>query len=336
MPHPDTTAAFTGRYVRPAAADGDRRPDDRATRFDVMVGRLSALSVERRFEAFRDVDWDDPTLAVDADDARWQLDHLDPLGSTDWYRQQPVAVRARIGLHRVAQMLHTGWQFENILQIGLLIHAMSLPNDSLEFRYLHHELSEESQHSMMFHELVRRSGITTRGMPRWSLVLVRPALMVAAKWRPVLLCVAALAGEEPVDLVQRRQLQAGTLHPLLEQVSRIHVTEEARHISFARHFIRRTVPRLGPVRRQLLSIAMPLAMAVGARLMLHPGRRFATDAGVPPAVLRAAYRQRSARQLRADSVDKVRGFAADVGLLGWPARWLWWCLFDRPVQRAVA
>jgi hypothetical protein len=310
-------------------ADLDRR-------FTSMVQRLSNLSVDRRFEAFRDVPWDDPDLAVSAADRRWQLEEPDPLAATAWYRAQPEAVRSRIGLQRVAQMLHTGWQFENILQVGLLVHAMRLPTDSVEFRYLHHEIAEESQHSMMFHELVRRSQVASRGMPRWSLVVVRPALIAAARWRPALLCLAALAGEEPIDLVQRRQLKADTLHPLLKTISRIHVTEEARHISFARHMLRRTVPQLGRGRRFLLSLAFPVFMAVGVRLMLHPGRRFAADAGIPAEVLRAAYRQRSALQLRADSVDKVREFAAELGLMGWPARWLWWRLFDRPVLRAAA
>jgi hypothetical protein len=332
--------AATGRIdAAPPDPTGDPSTGtgtDVDARFEAMVRRLSHLSVDRHFEAFRDVPWDDRDLAVRTDDARWVLGDLDPLGSSPWYQAQPETEQARIGLHRVAQMLHTGWQFENILQIGLLIHAMAQANDSVEFRFLHHELAEESQHSMMFHELVRRSGLATHGMPRWSLVLVRPMLMAAAKWDPLVLCLAALAGEEPIDLVQRRQLRAGQLHPLLETICRIHVTEEARHISFARHFIRKTTPRLGRLRRTALAMAFPIFMAMGAHLMLHPGRRFATDADVPPDVLREAYATRSARQLRADSVDKVRGFAAELGLMGWPARWLWWALFDRPVTRAAS
>src|SRR5438128_4824114 len=121
-------------------------------RFDTIVLRLSHLSVEKHFEAYVDIDWDDPALAIEATDPRWELWGLDELSKSDWYRSQPPEVRSRIGLHRLAQALHTAWQFENILQIGLLIYAMRLPNDSAEFRYLHHELVEESHHSMMFYE----------------------------------------------------------------------------------------------------------------------------------------------------------------------------------------
>ena len=71
-------------------------------------------------------------------------------------------------------MLHTGWQFENILQVGILIFAMRLPRNSPKFRYLYHELVEEGQHSMMFHEFVRRADMPTRGMTRPMKLLVRP------------------------------------------------------------------------------------------------------------------------------------------------------------------
>lgn len=331
MPSTDLTtpddAGTLGRQVADQAA---------RDRFRTMVGRLSNLSVERRFEAFRDVPWDDPALAVDAADPRWALHGLEPLGWTDWYRAQPESERARIGLHRVAQALHTGWQFENILQVGLLIHAMAQRNDSVEFRYLHHELAEESQHSMMFHELVRRSAQPTRGMPRWANAVIRPALMLAAKLDPLVLCLAALAGEEPMDYIQREQLKLGFTHPLLERIVRIHVTEEARHISFARHFMLRAVPRMGRVRRRLLSLAIPTFMYVGVLLMVRPGRHFARDAGVPPEVVRRAYRTGPARQLQADCVSRVRSFAEELGVMDGPARRLWWLLFDRPVTRAAA
>ena len=311
---------------------------DRASldaRFSTMVGRLSKLSVEKRFEAFTDVAWDDPDMAVDATDPRWELWDLDPLSRSEWYRSQPDAERARIGLHRLAQMLHTGWQFENILQVGLLIHAMSLSNDSVEFRYLHHEIAEESQHSMMFHEFVRRSGMATTGMPRGSNLVIRPFLMVMARWDPMVLALAALAGEEPADFLQREQLKLGYPHPLMERITRIHVTEEARHISFARHYIRRTVPELGRVRRAVLSLAMPIVMWVGALLMVRPGRSFRRANGIPAQVLRQAQQTPEARRLLAGSVQKVRDLAAELGLANPLATRLWAAFFGPAVPAAA-
>lgn len=318
--------------IEPALADlgGSDTTEDR---FEAMVGRLSKLSVNKHFDAFADVAWDDPAMAIDPADSRWELWGIDPLGRTDWYRSQPAEVRSRIGLYRLAHALHTGWQFENILQVGLLIHAMGQGNDSTQFRYLHHEVTEESQHSMMFHEFVRRSGMATRGMPPLSNLVIRPFLMAAARWNPMVLCLAALAGEEPADHVQRVQLKAGYPHPLIERITRIHVTEEARHISFAHHYIRRSVPKMGRVRRMLLSVEFPVFMFVGAGLMVRPGPGFAKANGIPRAVMAEAYGSPDAMQLFAASVQKVRDFADDLGLMNPVSRALWRRLFDRPTPR---
>jgi len=318
--------------ARDLDAPTDAVADDR---FNAMVARLSKLSVEKHFDAFVDVPWDDPDMAIDASDPRWELWGLDDLSRSAWYGSRPPDERARIGLYRIAHALHTGWQFENILQVGLLIHAMGQGPESTQFRYLHHEIVEESQHSMMFHEFVRRSGMPTKGMPPLTNVVIRPFLMAAARWDPMLLCLAALAGEEPADHLQREQLKLGYPHPLIERITRIHVTEEARHISFARHYIRRTAPKLGRVRRAGLSLAFPIFMFVGALLMVHPGRRFAKVNGIPRRVMRDAYRTPSAQRLFAASVQKARDLADELDLMNPAARRLWARLFDRHLREAA-
>ncbi len=314
----------TDRFETAAELDAATpTPDAAEDRFSSMVKRLSRLSVEKNFDAYVDIDWEDPALAIDPKDPRWELWGLDELSQTEWYRSQPAEVRSRIGLMRLAQALHSGWQFENILQIGLLIYAMRLPNDSVEFRYVHHELTEESQHSMMFFEFVKRANVPTRGMPRTALVLIRPALMLAAKYRPTLLFMAALAGEEPGDYMQRVQLRTGIPHPLMQRITHIHVTEEARHISFARHFLRHELPGVGRARRAALSVALPVFMVVGARLMLLPGRAYRREAGIPRKVLRAAYDTPVGRTKLANSVHRARLLAYELDLMNPTARFVW-------------
>jgi hypothetical protein len=212
---------------------------------------------------------------------------------------------------------------------------MGQTNDSVEFRYLHHEIAEESQHSMMFHEFVRRSGMVTTGMPRGSNLVIRPFLMAMARWDPMVLALAALAGEEPADFLQREQLKLGYPHPLMERITRIHVTEEARHISFARHYIRRTVPTLGRTRRAVLSLSIPVVMWAGALLMVRPGRSFRRANGIPLAVMRQAQSTPEARHLLAGSVQKVRDLADELGLANPLARRLWTRLFGPAVTIAA-
>lgn len=293
------------------------------TAFEALCARLSRQSVDKHFDAYGDVDWDAPELHVDPTDPRWELHDFDPVAGTDWYRSQPAEVRSRLGLERIAITMRTGWEFENVLQRGLLARAFWLPNGRPEFRYLHHEVIEESQHTMMFQELVNRAGLPTPGMPP---VVKRAAERFAvplARRAPALFFFFVLGGEEPIDYVQRRRLRAGIAHPLLERIIRIHVTEEARHRSFARHYLEREVPRLHPVRRATLSIAVPVLLGVMVRLMLDTPSSFSRPNRIPAGTLRAGRRSDDHRALRSGAVAGIRRLCAETGLLPWWARPLW-------------
>lgn len=293
--------------------------------FSVMVGRLNKLSVERHFDAYADIDWDDPALALDPADPRFELSAIDPLGHTDWYASLSPADRAGVGCYRWAACMKTGWHFENLLQRGLLRHAFQLPNGAPEFRYLHHEIIEESQHTLMFQEFVNRSGFPVRGMPWVLRKLAEWFVVPLARIFPTLFFLFVLGGEDPVDHMQRRVLSdADTkLHPLVERIMRIHTTEEARHLSFARHYMHRTVPQLGRVRRLHLAIISPLVLGIMARLMLWPTGDLVRHYDVPRDVIRSANGSRESRQLLKDSVAKTRKLFIELGLITPVSKTLW-------------
>ena len=291
--------------------------------FEALIGRLSRQSVDRHFDAYSDVAWDEPALAIDPDDTRWELWDLDPLARTDWYRSQAPGVRSRIGLHRVALSMRTGWEFENILQRGLLGFAYRLGNGRPEFRYLHHEVIEESQHTLMFQEFVNRADPGAGGLPRWMKRAAEWFVLPLNHRFPALFFLFVLGGEDPIDHVQRARLRGGAPHPLVERIMKIHVTEEARHLSFARHYLKVEVPRLGPVRRLALSLAAPILLGVMARQMIHPTRSFARNEGIPPSVRRASVGSVGSRELVRDSVAKTRRLCTELGLCRGLPRLLW-------------
>lgn len=314
----------TARSAGPAAKADDA--------FAGIVARLNRQSVEKHFDAYADVDWDSPELAVDPADPRWELSDQDPLAATAWYRAQPPEVRARIGLARVATSMRVGWMFENVLQRGLLRFAFTLPNGRPEFRYLHHEVVEESHHTMMFQEFVNRSGLDVTGLPWYERLAAEHLVVPMSRRFPPLFFLFVLGGEDPIDYVQRQRLRGGDGHPLVERIMRIHVTEEARHLSFARNYLRREVPKLGWVRRQVLSVATPVLLGIMARRMLVPSATFGRANGIPRAVTREAARSPQAAELVRTSVGKVRRLCVDTGLCGAPARTLWRVLgiWDEP------
>ncbi len=288
-----------------------------------LLARLSHQSVVKHFDAYADVPWDDPAYAIDPGDARFELSERDPLGATAWYRSQPQRIRAQIGLHVITTFMRIGWQFESVLKRGLLEFALRLPDDAPEFRYCYHEVIEEAQHSLMFHEFVRRTGLPTR--PPRILNLADRLVVSFARRFPELFFVFVLAGEDPIDYTQREMLQGDRpLHPLVERISRIHVTEEARHIAFARHYLRRHVPEVRGLRLFILRLRAALVMAVASRMMSRPSGHIVRMYGIPREVLREAYGPGSlgAEHIRR-ALFKPRELCWELGILteGWAPLW---------------
>ena len=293
--------------------------------FEVMVGRLNKLSVERHFDAYADIDWDDPAFGLDPSDSRFELPGIDPLRHTDWYAALPPEDRAVLGCYRWASCMRTGWHFENLLQRGLLRNAFELDNGAPEFRYLHHEIIEESQHTLMFQEFVNRSGQPVRGMPRVLRRLAEWFVVPLSRRFPTLFFLFVLGGEDPVDYLQRRVLSDGDtkLHPLVERIMRIHTTEEARHLSFARHYMHRTVPQLSRFRRLHLALIAPVVLGIMSRLMLQPSGDLVRHFDIPADVVRSANHSRAGRQLLKDSVAKTRKLFGELGLITPLSKALW-------------
>jgi P-aminobenzoate N-oxygenase AurF len=307
-----------------AVAEGRRSPVAAArTRADERIARLNNLSVGRGKDAYADIQWDAPEMQVSASDSRLHIPAFDPLAGSEWYRSLGDEMRARAGAWKFASSLKVGWHFENLMQQSLLHRALYLTDRSTEFRYVYHEVIEESQHTLMFSEVVRRLGLPVRGAP-WFVRRISEILTpTVAKHASPAFFVLVLCGEEPVDRYQRLALAEGIPHPLLETVIRIHVAEEARHVSFARASLERDVAQLGWCRRQLLGIHAAISFALMTRMMLLPPKEMARDLGVSRRTLLAPYRTPAGRAFLADAVARPRALLRELGVLRGPAGWLW-------------
>ena len=292
--------------------------------YDLRLHTLSQASVDRHFDAFQDIDWDHPDNAIDADDPRWILPEVDVLGRTAWYQALPQAEQIRIGLYRQANVTKVGLQFEQVLIAGLMSYAFTLPNGSPEFRYATHEATEECHHTQMFQEFVNRSGQDVAG----GTLLFRslaPILPLAARLAPFGFFYGVLAGEEPIDHVQKSVLRsAHDMHPLLERIMAIHVAEEARHIGFAHQYLEFKAPRLNRVERAVLSVAVPLILRWLGDEILVPSRRARRDMGIPRSVLGEVYWDApGSRRFLSDLFGDVRMLAERTGMMNPVSRRVW-------------
>jgi hypothetical protein len=301
--------------------------------YEGLVQRLSHQSVVKHFDAYADIPWDDPAYQIDPDDPRWELSADDSLGGTAWYRAQPAGVRSRIGLHMYATFMKLGVQFESVLKRGLLEYAAKLPNGAPEFRYAYHETIEEAQHSLMFQEFVNRTGFDIGGLSWWQKIGARQVVRFARTF-PELFFVFVLGGEDPIDHVQRGLLRSGRpVHPLLKRIMQIHVTEEARHLCFARHYVKRHAPKMGRLRRYMMSRRAPFILAIMAQLMLRPSSQVVRTYGIPRDVIREAYtRNPQHRAKTLEALHKVRDLLVEVGVVTPAARrlWKWLGIWESP------
>ena len=90
-------------------------------------------------------------------------------------------------------------------------------------------------------------------------------------------------GPDRLRAAPRAAVGPGRLHPLLERIMRIHVTEEARHLSFARHYLKRTVPGAAPAPpRPARPSRAPVILGTMAQMMLRPSRQLVARYSDPP------------------------------------------------------
>ncbi len=300
--------------------------------FSQTVSRLSQASVRRRSNSHAEVLADQG--ALDPTHPGLRLPEGDPLAQSMWYQSLPPEQQSRIGFLRLAVSLKTAWQFENILQQGLLHRALYLSEGTEEFRYIHYEVIEESQHTLMFDELIRRwsgssrssrsSGLspTLRGMPSWLRHVAAQLMRILGRHSPVVFFSMVLAGEEPLDLMQRQWLGTDDLPPIVQQVLQIHVAEEARHISYARAAIRDEAARLSSLRRRTVAFFTPVALGIMVRLMVRPTHDLLAG-GIPRDVLSEVYRSPAGRDQMIDGVGRIRALLAELGLVDRTARLMW-------------
>ncbi|MER6972984.1 diiron oxygenase [Nocardioides sp. NPDC000445] len=284
---------------------------------------LSEASVEMYFNAFKDVDWDAPEMALPEDDERWILPTLDLLGAHPWYQSLPKARQIEVGRHRLTAMVKTGSQFEQLLLLGGTQFLMGVDNGDPEFRYFMHELTEETHHIQMFQEFTNRACPDVVGAPGWLMRAI-PLVGHLGGLYPSLFFAIILAGEEPIDHVQKEAMRAGGTHPLLDQIMAIHIAEEARHIGFAHAWLEEHAPSLNPVSRLALGILTPLAMRLGSDAIIIPSRADRELMGLPDSVVREVWGTGAeAAAFRRHLFADVRMLFDNLGLRTPLTRWSW-------------
>ena len=202
-----------------------------------VAERLLRSAARHSLDPAVEVDWDAPPRP----DLLWLPEHRATLyGTPLWERLSPVQ-RVELSKHEVASQCSTGIWFETIFMAMLLRHHYGQDQVDAHARHTLTEIAEECRHSIMFATFLQTTGCPDYGPGRTLHRLGRGFKALAT---PTVAFAGALFVEELLDAMQREAMKDESVQPLIRQVARVHVVEEARHIAFARAEVERSVAAL--------------------------------------------------------------------------------------------
>jgi hypothetical protein len=222
--------------------------------------QLIAASARTSFDPFADVDW---SLPLDDDAYHLPPEKLPLFGTPQW-DAMTQDTRYEYSRHECAALCGAGIWFENKLMQIVLRHLAEIPVTDPSHRYLLVEVADECRHSTMFGEYIRRAG-TPAYRPAGIDDLDVDALPGGRAMGYLLI----LAIEELLDVCNRATMRDDAIHPVSRQIARIHVLEEARHVSFAKAYLGEEWPKLSNTERAEAAAVAPIAVDVVAKLMVH-------------------------------------------------------------------
>lgn len=277
--------------------------------------RLLKGSVKKSYAPVVDIDWDAP---LDPDKFFLPPKIVSLYGTPMW-DQMTRAQRIELSRQELVNTLSAGIWFENMLNQALLRKLIHKDPTSRSSHYALTELGDETRHMVMFGKAIERVGAKPVRPRLYQRMVIN---ILPLFFRGPVLWVAALIGEEIFDSLQRQMMDDPELQPMIQPLMRIHVTEEARHIQFARDGLRKRVPHMGRLNRWLVANVNGLGGWFFRYLFTNP---------VPYA--RAGLDARRARITARNSPHRheiqIAGFAplaaflTEVGLMGRIARRGW-------------
>ena len=277
--------------------------------------RLLKGSVKKSYEPIVDIDWDAP---LDPDKFFLPPKVVSLYGTPLW---DEMTREQQIDLSRqeLVNTLSAGIWFENILNQALLRDMMHKDPTDRATHYALTELGDETRHMVMFGRAIELVGAKPV-RPRLYQRMIINGLPLAFKGS--LLWVAALIGEEIFDSLQRQMMDDPELQPMVQRLMRIHVTEEARHIQFARDGLRRRVPEMPWISRFWVANLN----GVGGLFFryLFTNKVQYRRAGLPARAARRMARRSAHRQnVQVIGFAPLAAFLDEVGLMGPIARRMW-------------
>ncbi|MGE2728448.1 AurF N-oxygenase family protein [Mycolicibacterium vaccae] len=292
----------------------DRAPSAAPSRDD-FADRLLRGSAKKSYAPVVDIDWETPVVP----DKFFLPPRVVSLYGTPMWEQMTREQQIELSRLEFVNLLSAGVWFENILNQALLRGLMHADVTSASTHYSLTELGDETRHMVMFGRTIAAVGGEAFRPKRYQRMIINGLPLVFQK---SVLWIAALVGEEIFDALQRQILDDEEVQPIVRRVMRIHVTEEARHIQFARDGARRDVPGMRPVNRYLLATIHGAGGPFYRYLFTQPAvyRRAGLD---PLEARRQARANPHFREIQRMGFAPLAAFLEEIGLMSRIGRRMW-------------
>ncbi|TSD96594.1 2Fe-2S iron-sulfur cluster binding domain-containing protein [Skermania sp. ID1734] len=290
--------------------------DARFTASEKISSRLLKSALKQSYDPWTDIDWDAPLV----ENAPFLPLHRSTLYGTDLWDEMTPEQRVQLTRHESASIASSGIWFEMILMQLVLRAAYDMDPRTAHMHWALTEIADECHHSIMFGKALARTGMPPHRHSKMFNELGR--IFKSITWGPSSYA-AILVAEEILDEAQREMMTDETVEPLVRRVSQIHVTEEARHIRFAREQIADMMSQ-GMDPAELLAqqtLCAVVAFAI-VESLISPGVYAAGGLDSKRAVA-AARNNPNMHKTRAEWGKKVVEFLAENNLIGGPAAGLW-------------
>jgi hypothetical protein len=293
--------------------DGDHTLE--LTHREVVAERLLRTSRRHSFDPDVDVDWDAPQDP----DVFYMPPQLVSIYETPLWDGLTHRQRVELSKREMCSIASFGIWSEMMLMQALVMHAYRQRYDSDHVAYALTEIADECRHSKMFGRMVRTCGLRTH-RPRAAEFHL--AKLLGAVYDPMPVFAGTLVVEEFTDAFQRTTFPDEDVQPLVRQVTRIHVIEEARHIKYAREELKRLVTVLPAVRRRMAAAGLARVTRVMTGQLVHPSCY--TAVGLDPRLARrVAAVSPHRRATMAWAFRRCTAFFDEVGFLDGRARDIW-------------
>ena len=296
--------------VEPIPANRARERDR-----EVSAARLMKASADHSYDPETEVDWLAPPVPglLYCPETQCSL-----YGTALWDGMTPEQ-RIDASKHQVASLAAVGIWFEIILMQMLIRRSYDQKPTTDHMRYGLVEIADECRHSIMFGRMIEKMECPDYG-PAWLAKVGGRFIKTFADG--AVTYAGALIAEEILDSFQREAMNDGSVQPLVQTVSRIHVVEEARHVRYAKEELRRIWPTLPWYRKAWNRVLIAGAAVVITDQLIH--RDLYANLGLDGHEARkAAALNPNWQAAKARSARKLVAFFDELGIINRATRWRW-------------